>query len=86
MNGDGLACSSPSSLSFLFLLIEKDMYEDPAKTMNKVTDFLGLCQWEWDDVTSKIHNRKEKRYPNSPLPLSSFSLPCPPSCIIKMIL
>ena len=62
------------------------MYEDPAKTMNKVTDFLGLCRWDWDDVTSKIHNRKEKRYPNSPLPLSSFSIPCPPSCILKMIL
>lgn len=38
------------------------MYDNPAAVMDNVTDFLGLCRYEWGSIVKKVHNRKPERY------------------------
>lgn len=47
----------------LFVKAE-DMYNEPEETMKRVTEHIGLCDIDWTEITSHVHNRKKDRYPD----------------------
>eukprot|EP00026_Physarum_polycephalum_P024184 Phypoly_transcript_30236.p1 GENE.Phypoly_transcript_30236~~Phypoly_transcript_30236.p1 ORF type:complete len:112 (+),score=8.21 Phypoly_transcript_30236:35-337(+) len=50
----------------LLFIKAEDMYSDAVGVMNRVTEFLGLCPFDWDPHVKTIHNRKA--FPDPPIP------------------
>jgi len=46
----------------ILFLKSEDLYEKTAETMDRITNFIGLCPFDWGDIVETVYNRREKRY------------------------
>lgn len=45
-----------------FLLLFEEMYTDTLGVMERVTDFLGLCPFDWTPFVTEVHNKRATPY------------------------